>query len=147
MRDESKERPASAVEADESTDAATGEVRDADGLLVDEYSDESLDDNDSLDALDVTSVVLDETALAGLSSQADGTSERESGVGQVVVDTVDTGARSEGTDDGEVAIGAEVSSVDELARLSIGQRRDGELRGTREGERHGEQLLDSPDDD
>ena len=60
-----------------STDKVTGEVRDSDGLLVDEYSDDSLENHASIDALDVPSTHLSKSQLEALSAATDASKLRQ----------------------------------------------------------------------
>ena len=129
------------------TDPSTGEVRDADGLLVDEYSDDSLAHQPSQDALDLPNALVSEAMIAELSDASDGIAARDVRRRVDVMDTVDSGARQTPTDDGEMGLGAEPHSAEDLERASIGRALRGAAGVTREGEPHGERLFDSPDGD
>jgi len=131
--------------AEQSIDPATGEVHDADGLLVDEYSDDTFHAHDAVDALDVPSALSSERILAEVADDRDGTSAIDTQPRSASMDTVDTGARRTPTDDGEMGLGAEPHSADDLQRASIGSALKGRRAVTRDGEVHGERFLDSPD--
>jgi len=138
--DASTERAAS-----QSTDEATGEVRDADGLIVDEYSDDAFQAENAGDALDVSSALVGDGMLDEIADTSDGISEIDVTPGAAAMDTIDTGARQKPTADGEMGLGAEPHSADDLQRASIGRALKGRLGVTRDGEVHGERMFDSPD--
>ncbi len=110
----------------EEEDPETGIIRDEDGLVVDEYSDEDFAEDEAIDALDVPRALQDDDVLIDVSEDSDGIEEVEL-------------SRSP-ADDAEMGLGAEPHTADELERA---------LRGpagvTRDDEVHGERLLDDPD--
>lgn len=150
MKQPNKDGPSTAKATkspDEGTtiDPSTGEVRDRDGLLVDEYSDDSLADQPSQDALDLPKALVSEAMIEELSDASDGISPREVRRRVDVMDTVDSGARQTPSDDGEMELGPESHSAEDLERASIGRALKGAAGVTRDGEPHGERLFDSPD--
>ncbi len=145
--DQSSASASQSPDEETTTDPSTGEVRDADGLLVDEYSDDSLAHQPSQDALDLPNALVSEAMIAELSDASDGIAARDVRRRVDVMDTVDSGARQTPTDDGEMGLGAEPHSAEDLERASIGRALRGAAGVTREGEPHGERLFDSPDGD
>lgn len=143
--DQSSASASQSPDEETTTDPSTGEVRDADGLLVDEYSDDSLAHQPSQDALDLPNALVSEAMIAELSDASDGIAARDVRRRVDVMDTVDSGARQTPTDDGEMGLGAEPHSAEDLERASIGRALKGAAGVTREGEPHGERLFDSPD--
>ena len=125
-------------------DASTGEVHDADGLLIDAYSDDTFQAQDTIDALDVPLALSSERLLEDVSDDTDGTSEIDAPVRSALMDTVDTGARQRPSDDGEMGLGAEPHPADDLQRASIAGALKGRAGVTRDDEVHGERLFDSP---
>jgi hypothetical protein len=121
------------------------ELRDDDGLLVDEYSSDAYDDPDSLDALDVPAALADEAVLNEIADDGDGIEEVEVMPGGAPMDTVDTGARRTPHDDADMGLGAEPRSPEELERAAIGRALRGRGAVTRDNELHGERLMDSAD--
>ena len=145
--DQSSASASQSPDEETTTDPSTGEVRDADGLLVDEYSDDSLAHQPSQDALDLPNALVSEAMIAELSDASDGIAARDVRRRVDVMDTVDSGARQTPTDDGEMGLGAEPHSAEDLERASIGRALKGAAGVTRDGEPHGERLFDSPDGD
>lgn len=122
------------------------EIRDDEGLLVDEYTSEAYDDPDALDVLDVPMALDDESVLDQVPDTGDGIEEVEPASCETV-DTVDTGARKRPGDDADMGFGAEPRSTDELADAAIGRELRGRASVTRDDEVHGERLLDAPDEE
>ena len=145
--DQSSASASQSPDDETTTDPSTGKVRDADGLLVDEYSDDSLAHQPSQDALDLPNALVSEAMIAELSDASDGIAARDVRRRVDVMDTVDSGARQTPTDDGEMGLGAEPHSAEDLERASIGRALKGAAGVTRDGEPHGERLFDSPDGD
>jgi hypothetical protein len=108
-------------------------VRDADGLVVDEYSDASFSSDDDMDALDRPRLE-DADALAEVADDADGIAELN----------VPESNRNDAVD-ADMGLGAEPRSVDELEDAVIGHELKGAAGVTRDDEVHGERMFDSPD--
>jgi hypothetical protein len=121
------------------------EIRDDEGLLVDEYSSEAFDDPDALDVLDIPAALEDDSVLEDVADDSNGIEEVSRTTGEQM-DTVDTGARRAPTDDVDMGFGAEPHSTDELADAALGTDLKGRAAVTRDDQVHGERLLDSPDD-
>ena len=121
-----------------------------DGIIHDEYTDESLEGVDRLDALDVPSALRDESLLADVADSGDGIEEIDvDPIAGGMMDTIDTGARSDhhvAVDEAEMGLGAEPRSIEELEEASIGSALRGRGAVMRDDEVHGEALFDSPDD-
>lgn len=128
----------------EEEDPETGVIRDEDGLVVDEYSDETFEEPESVDALDVPRALREEGVLIDVSEEGDGIEETEIFDAVSSADTIDTGARRPPDDDAEMGLGAEPHSADELERAAIGRALRGPAGVTRDDEVHGERLLDDP---
>lgn len=108
--------PSQRAEPDDELPAQDADVvRDADGLVVDEYSDEALERDVGMDALDQRGA-LD------------------------VTDVLD-----EVADDADMGLGAEPRSAEELEDAAIGHELKGAAGVTRDDEVHGERMFDSPD--
>lgn len=123
------------------------EIRDDEGLLVDEYTSEAYDDPEALDALDVPMALDDESVLDQIADGGDGIEEVELSAGGAAMDTVDTGARRPPIDMADMGLGAEPRTPEELADAAIGHELRGRGAVTRDDELHGERLLDAPDGD
>jgi hypothetical protein len=106
------------------------EIRDDDGLLVDEYTSEAFGDPDALDALDVPRALVDESVLEDVPDTGGGMNE------------VDPAAASLDEEEGDMGLGAEPRSTEELADAAIGRELRGKRAVTRDDEEHGEHLLD-----
>ena len=124
------------------TEGPDGQLYDAEGLVVDEYSDESLDSNPSLDALDVPAAMVDEAILDDAADVGDGIEE---------IATVDSGGEELNLDGVVPAAGDpasedeiyEAHSVEDLERATVGHAT--RLTDGPDGTAHGERFLDSPD--
>ena len=123
------------------TEGPDGQLYDADGLLVDEYSDESLDDDPSLDALDVPAAIVDDAILDDAADVGDGIQE---------IAAVEADAEELNLDgvlrDGDPAAEDEINeahSVEDLERATVGHAT--RLTDGPDGPAHGERFLDSPD--
>ena len=100
-------------------------TRDANALVNDEYSDPTFIDPDRGDALDETRLLDDESALDEVPSGSDGVQPVPQTSNDQFADALPT------SDDGhvvhrdqsETGLGAELSSVDDLARATIGAPR------------------------
>jgi hypothetical protein len=100
--------------------AGNGEVRDDDGLLVDEYSDDALVDGSRIDALDVPDALVSDGVLAGAAGplQAEETLEIGNGpYADVQDDTLPEEQRADSDDLGSSS--EEPHSIDQLAAESI----------------------------
>jgi hypothetical protein len=123
------------------------EIRDDDGLLVDEYSSEAFGDPDALDALDIPAALEDEDVLEDIADDSDGIEEVDVLAAGQAMDTVDSGARRPApTDEAEMGLGAEPRSPEELEDAAIGRALRGRAGVTRDDEVHGERLLDDPEE-
>ena len=114
------------------------------GILHDEYTGDPKD-NDSIDALDATSALVSDEVLDRIATGTDGIEELEPEDDFDAMDTVDSGARQRRTDDGEMGLGVEAHSADELADAAVGHALRGPNATSRDGDQHGERFLDSPD--
>lgn len=119
------------------------ESRDEDGLLNDEYSDESLEDSGGLDAMDVPLALRSDSVLADVADDVDGIEELDLLPLYDERNTADGGVRMR--DDAEMGLGAEPHSAEELEDAAIGRELRGRAAHTRDDEVHGERLFDSPD--
>lgn len=108
-------------------------VRDADGLVVDEYSDDTFKSDDDMDALDQPRLE-DTEALAEVADDVDGIAEIN----------VSESNRNDAVD-ADMGLGAEPRSADELEDAAIGHELKGAAGVTRDDEVHGERMFDSPD--
>jgi hypothetical protein len=108
------------------------EMRDDDGLLVDEYSSEAFDDPDALDVMDVPRALVDESVLNELPDTGSGLNEVDPHSAILSAD-----------DEGDMGLGAEPRSPEELADAAIGRELRGRRGVTRDDELHGDRLLDS----
>jgi len=115
-----------------------------DGILHDEYTGDPKND-DSIDALDATSALVSDNVLDRIATGTDGIEELEPEDDIDAVDTVDSGARRRRSDDGEMGLGVEAHSADELADAAVGHALRGPNATSRDGDQHGERFLDSPD--
>lgn len=139
----------------ESSARMPDEARTKEGFIIDEYSSEvdNLDSGDPskqkhndeprIDALDVPSALTDVEQVDDLAADVDGVVEMPI-TQSSVVDTVDSGARQKPTDDGEMGLGAEPHTAEELELAAIGDALRGRAAVTRDGEEHGERFLDKP---
>lgn len=133
---------------------APDEARTKDGYLIDEYSSEAdnLDPAElrermrhaapRIDALDVMSALTDLDQIEDSVADVDGVIENTVS-DSPVVDTVDSGARMTPTDDGEMGLGAEPHSAEELERAAIGDALRGRAAVTRDDTEHGARFLDT----
>jgi hypothetical protein len=122
-----------------------GKIRDDEGHVVDEYTSDTFDDPDDLDALDVPAALLDESVLADIADEADGIEEVELAPGGAPMDTIDGGVRRVVSDDADMGLGAEPRSAEELEQAAIGDALRGRAGVTRDDDVHGARLLDSPE--
>ena len=127
------------------TKSPDGQLRDADGLLVDEYSDPSISHKPGTDALDNPTALTSDAVLDDVAMIGEGIQE---------IDVVDDGVEAESLGDGGRRVGVDQAtddaasgphSADELARLTIGDETTGRTIARVGNEPHGEDLLDSPD--
>lgn len=114
------------------------------GILHDEYTGDPKSD-DSIDALDATSALVSDDVLDRIAAGSDGIEELEPEDDIDAMDTVDSGARRRRSDDGEMGLGVEAHSADELADAALGHALRGPNATSRDGDQHGERFLDSPD--
>lgn len=124
---------------------ALGQVHDADGLLVDEYSSDTFVDPEHIDALDGPRAHPSDAALEQLMNDGTGIDAFEVPSEDETMETIDSGARRDPTMDGEMGLGAEPHTPEELEQAAIGDALRGRRAVTRDGEAHGEFLMDSPD--
>jgi hypothetical protein len=110
------------------------ELRDAEGLLLDEYTSAAYGTPDALDALDVPFIRLAESVLESLPAP-----EEE------VTGLVELEQFAAEEEPAEMGLGAEPHSADELAEAALGHELGGPRGVTRESQLHGERLLDAPD--
>lgn len=110
-----------------------GELRDDEGLLVDEYTSEAFANPDDLDALDVPAALEPESVLDDVADDSDGIEEVE------LLAPEDA--------DAEMGLGAEPHTPEDLERAAIGRALRGPAGMTRDDEVHGERLLDAPDEE
>jgi hypothetical protein len=110
-----------------------GQVRDEDGLLVDEYTAEAFDDPDAVDALDVADGHAPESLLDDVADIGGGIEE---------IALADVAVHD---DDAEMGLGAEPHTPEELEDAAIGHALRGRRGVTRDDEVHGERLLDRPE--
>lgn len=119
----------------------SGELRDADGLLIDEYSDDSLTTPEGNDALDDPAVLTSDRFLDTVADDVDGIAEmelvnaRESALGD--------GARRSRKDQGTRDESREPHSADDLQRVTVGSKAR-RAAASKEEQAHGEDLLDDP---
>lgn len=132
-RDKADDAAAVPVASPESPAQDADVVRDAEGLVVDEYSDDSLSSDDDMDALDRPRLD-DAEALAELADDTDGIAELN----------VPELNRNDAAD-ADMGMGVESRSVDELEDAVIGHELRGAAAVTRDDEVHGERMFDSPD--
>ncbi len=119
-----------------------------DGLIDDEYSDESLDDVDSLDALDVPAALRDESVLLEMSDDSDGIEELDLHSVRGTMDHDPDGTmRRKVVDDAEMGLASEPHTPEELADAAIGHELRGKGAVTRDDELHGERLFDRRGDE
>lgn len=125
------------------------EIRDDDGLLVDEYTSEAYDDPDALDAMDVPRALEDESVLEEIADDDDlnGIVEVDLLMGGEATDRVDGGSRRAAIDEADMGLGAEPHTPEELADAAIGRALRGPAGVTRDDEVHGEGLLDPIDEE
>lgn len=109
-----------------------GQLRDDDGLIVDEYTSDAFDDPDAIDALDVPRARASDARLDDIEDAGDGIEE---------VSLADMRA----DDVADMGLGAEPHSPEELERAAIGRELRGRKGVTRDDEVHGERLLDRPE--
>lgn len=109
-----------------------GQIRDDDGLIVDEYTAEAFDDPDAIDALDLPRGLASDARLDNIEDAGDGIEE---------VSLADVRA----DDIAEMGLGAEPHSPEDLERAAIGRELRGRKGVTRDDEVHGERLLDRPE--
>lgn len=115
-----------------------------DGLVNDEYSDDSLEEVNSLDALDVPSALQDDSVLNEMADDSDGIEELDVLAREANPRVDDGGNRRHNIDDAEMGLGAEPHSTDELADAAIGHELRGRQAVTRDDQVHGERLFDNP---
>ncbi len=128
-------------------DGGDGEMRDEEGLLIDEYSDPSLEDAGGIDALDIPSALVSDAVLIDEPVQHDGIVSLDRAAYDGVGSSPKTSSPEEQrADSDQSADEPEPRSVDELAQSSIGTALRGRKGVTRDDELHGERMLDSPDE-
>ncbi len=111
------------------------EIRDDDGLLVDEYTSEAYDDPDALDVMDVPRALVDDAVLDELPDSG-------SGLNEVDPHSATRSSMRPADGEGDMGLGAEPRSPEELADAAIGRELRGRRAVTRDDEEHGERLLD-----
>lgn len=122
-------------------DYEAGELRDADGLLIDEYSDDTLATPSGNDALDDPTVLTNDRFLDTVADDVDGIAEmdlvnsREAALGD--------GARRVRKDQGTRDESREPHSADDLQRVTVGKKSRRHPQVDAEGP-HGEALFDDP---
>ncbi len=109
-----------------------GQVRDDEGLIVDEYTAEAFDDPDAIDALDLPRALTSDARLDNVEDTGDGIEE---------ISLADVRA----DDVADMGLGAEPHSPEDLERAAIGRELRGRKGVTRDDEVHGERLLDRPE--
>jgi hypothetical protein len=109
-------------------------VRDADGLVVDEYSDADFVSAEHMDALDQAISIDSTDVLDDAAREGDGITEIKPAEAM----------KNDGAD-ADMLLGAESLSVDELEDAAIGHELTGPASVTRDDEVHGERMFDSPD--
>ncbi len=109
-------------------------VRDADGLVVDEYSDDAFTSADGMDALDRPGTLDDMDVLAEVADDGDG-------IAEIVLSV----SHRNDVDDDDLGVGGESMSTEELEDATIGHELKGAAGVTRDDEVHGERMFDSPD--
>jgi len=109
-------------------------VRDADGLVVDEYSDETISTAHGMDALDDPDALDDVEVLAEVADDVDSIA----GVDLPSPHRNDMG-------DADMGFRAEPRSAEELEDAAIGHELKGAAGVTRDDQVHGERMFDSPD--
>jgi hypothetical protein len=109
-------------------------VRDADGLVVDEYSDENFRGDDNVDALDQPGALDGSAMLAAVPDGGEGIIE----IDPSLLDGHDA-------DTADMGLGAEPRSAEELEDAAIGHALKGAAGVTRDDEVHGARMFDSPD--
>ena len=110
------------------------ELRDAEGLLLDEYTSAAYGTPDALDALDVPFIRLAESVLEALPAPE----EEVTGIIEAEMFAVEE-------EPAEMGLAAEPHSADELAEAALGHELAGPRGVTRDAELHGERLLDAPE--
>lgn len=135
MKSSRQNAPSKTPPSSASQPAQDGEVvRDADGLVIDEYSDASFVSEGHMDALDRTDALDDSAILADVADDTDGIAEMEI-VDQIAKDGADA----------DMGLGVEALSADDLEDAAIGHELKGAAGVTRDDEVHGERMFDSPD--
>jgi hypothetical protein len=138
-REAAENRPAASETPD-------GQFRDADGLLVDEYSDPTIKHQPGTDALDNPTALTSDALLDDVALTRGGPQEIDLVDADVEAESLGDGGRKVGLDQANEDDAATPHSADDLARVTIGDAtRKG--RGIARGglQQHGEDLLDSPD--
>ena len=128
------------------SEGADGQVRDADGLLMDEYSDASIVHQPGTDALDDPSALTSDAILDDVAMTGGGPQEIDVIEDDVEAEALGDGGRRVGIDQANEDDAATPHSADDLARVTIGDETPDGTRAARASRRnHGEHLLDSPD--
>ncbi|WP_373059126.1 hypothetical protein [Gemmatimonas sp.] len=109
-------------------------VRDVDGLVVDEYSDDTITSAEGMDVLDRPGELDDTDVLAEVADDVDGIAEID----------LSTSNRTD-MGDADMGLGAEPRSAEELEDAAIGHELKGAAGVTRDDAVHGERMFDSPD--
>ena len=123
------------------------EVRDADGLLIDEYSDAAIVHVRGSDALDHPVALTTDAVLDDVADASDGITEIDFVEEDVQAESLGQGRRRVGVDRETEDEALEPHSVDDLARLSIGNVTPGAADQQDPGQMHGERFLDAPDNE
>jgi hypothetical protein len=111
---------------------------------IDEYIDDKYDVNE-LDALDVPSALLSEEVLGDIPDDGDGIEEHDVLASTIDDDeTVDTGYRRHHVEEGDMGLGAEPHSAEELEEAALGEEARHSRGIIRDNEAHGRGLLDRP---
>lgn len=126
------------------TDSRAEPVRDENGLIVDEYSDETFAHETGADALDRRASLVSDDRLE-LAEQTDGIEEIDDAAAEQDGDSEYEGSPRRGIDRITDNI-LDAHSPDELKERAVGHELPGRAGVTREDVVHGEGLLDSPED-
>ena len=127
------------------TKSRSGEVRDAEGLLVDEYSDATIQHEPGSDALDNPTALASDEVLDDVAMIGDGIQEMDVVDDGVEAESLGDGGRRVGVDTASEDDAQEAHSADDLARVTIGDTSTGQPAPRTGKQAHGEELLDSPD--
>lgn len=122
-----------------------GQTRNADGLLVDEYSDTTIEHEPGTDALDNRIALTSDTILKDVAMIGEGIQEMDVVDDDTAAELLGDGGRRVGVDPASEDDAAEAHSADDLERLTIGEGAIGRAARRVGTQLHGEEFLDSPD--